>query len=308
MLRQNYVSSSVQTLVGGKEDWYEPTVPHTTRRTHYISLTKRLLLRCKKDWERLEVERSAVLDISNEKHDSCIQSSSSDDIKEPKTGEPPNAIQVGVSEEIEMEYVTHQPETPVDTEMKDIGHHTGPETGSVPSNIPVQKPRPPDQAQAPSHPTTIMEIKHPPLPSLSQVPKSPSTQYPHTNGFHPNKLRVQTSSALQIPHETASDSSSVNNPNSIHFTQTSNSHPPTSPANSSSPINPTPVKKKISVGEYNILFRRKAESQSTSDKISSVGSVSQQNMFKAPAVLKGPAIIGAAEKMIADTTIEDAKL
>lgn len=305
--RQNYVSSGVQTNFGGTEDWYESTLHQIPRPKHHISLTKRLLLRCQKDRERLEAERSTSRGILHGKPDGDLKSLSFGETEGEELSRP---IKISLSNDVEMEDITNHSDRTEDIDMRESPHHHVAKSGSVPSSLPVQKPRPPDQEKSIATLTLITEIHDAPrVPAtLPQSPQTLSARNHHVNGFHPGDMRVQPPSVPSIPHESTLDSS-VHNRNSVPplspLMQISSSQPNISPANSCSPIHSTPVKKKISVGEYNILFRRKAESQSTSDKNQNLGSVLQQNLPRTVPVLKGNSKVAADDGTDANTDMKD---
>lgn len=306
--RQNYVSSGVQTNFGGTEDWYEATLHQIPRPKHHISLTKRLLLRCQKDRERLEAERSISRGIQHGKPGGDLKSLSYDQTAGEELSRP---IETSLSNEVEMEDITHHSDQPEDIDTRESQHHHVAKPGSVPSSLPVQKPRPPDQEQSITTLTLITEIHDAPrVPAtLPPSPQTLSARNHHVNGFHLSDMRVESPSVPSIPQESTLDSFSVLNRNSVPplspLMQISSSQPNNSPANSCSPVHSTPVKKKISVGEYNILFRRKAESQSTSDKNQNLGSVLQQNLPRAAPVLKGNSKVAADDGTDANTDIKD---
>lgn len=310
--RQNYVSSGVQTNLGGSEDWYESTFYQIPRRKHHISLTKRLLLRCQKDRERLEAERSTSRGILHGKPGCDLQSLSYGEMEGEEICRPIDAVKNSLSKEVEMENITHHSDQPEDVDMKDIPHDPVADPGSVPSSLPVQKPRPPDQEKGIATLTIITEIHDAPrAPTTpSQLPQTISARNHHINGFHPNEMLVQSPSVPSIPHESTLESFSVHNRSSVPplspLMQISSSQLTIPPAIPCSPVHSTPVKKKISVGEY--LFRRKAESQSTSDKSQNFGSVLQQNSPRAAPALKGHSTVAADDGTDANTAIRDLAL
>lgn len=307
--RQNYVSSGVQTNFGGTEDWYDSTLQQIPRPKHHISLTKRLLLRCQKDRERLEAERSSSRGILlHGKPDGDLKSSSIGETEGEVSSRP---IEISLSNEVEMEDATHLSDQPEDIDRKESPLHHVAKPGSVPSSLPVQKPRPPDQEKSIATLTLITEIHDVPrVPAtLPQSPQTLSARNHHVNGFHPSDMRFQHPSVPSILHESTLDSFSVLNRNSVPpispLMQISSGQPNISPANSCSPIHSTPVKKKYSVGEYNNLVRRKAESQSTSDKNQNLGSALQQNLPRAAPVLKGNSKVAAHDGTDASTEMKD---
>ena len=306
--RQGYVSSGVQTNLGRTEDWYESSLNQIPRPKHHISLTKRLLLRCQKDRERLEAERSISSAILHENPGADLKSLS---FGETEGGESSRPIKTSSSNEVEMEDITHHSDQPEEIDKREIPHDHVAKPGSVPSSLPVQKPRPPDQQESIANLTLITEIHHaPPVPTtLPPFPPTLTARNHHVNGFHPNDMRVQPPSVPSIPQESTLDSFSVHNRSSIPplspLMQISSNQPNSSPAYSCGSVHSTPVKKKISVGEYNILFRRKAESQSTSDKSQNFGAVLQQNLPRAAPVLKGISKIAADDGTDVNTAMKD---
>lgn len=294
---QKYVSSGVQTDASERNDWYELTVPHNSRRSRYVSLTKRLLLRCQKDRERLAAASNAVYDTSKEILDHGISSSPSGESKEYDMMETIDATPINATE---------------DSEMKDVNHGLGPERGSVPSNIPVQKPRPPDETSVNSDSMISTEIKPPPPPWPSPAEHTSPTHYGHINGYRSTELRVQLPLTPQIPHEPASESSNTVTSNSVPArspsTQTLNTYPSSFPANASSLVHPSPVKKKVSLVDYlSRLSNSKAESQLTSDKNASASPVLHQNPPKVLAVLEGePKALATEGSAIVDTRMKEA--
>lgn len=306
--RQNYVSSGVQTNFGGTEDWYESTLHQIPRPKHHLSLTKRLLLRCQKDRERMEAERSTSRGILHGKPGGDLKPLSFGETDGEELSRP---IKISLSNEVEMEDITNHLDQPEDIDTKESPHHHVAKSGSVHSSLPVQKPRPPDQEKSIATLTLITEIHDAPrVPAtLPQSPQTLSARNHHVNGFQPTDMRVQPPSVPSIPHESTLDSFSVHNRNSVPplspLMQISSSQPNISPANSCSPIHSTPVKKKMSVGEWNIKFRLKAESQSSSDKNQNLGSILQQNLPRAAPVLKGNSKVAADDGTDANTYMKD---
>lgn len=295
LVRQNYVSSGMQTDACERNDWYELIVPHNSRRSCYISLTKRLLLRCQKDRERLAAASNATSDSSKEMLGHGISSSPPGESKESDILEIIDAAPINATE---------------DSEMKDIKFDPGLETGNMPSNIPVQKPRPPDQTFVNIESMTGTEIKPPPS-WPSQAAQTSAMHHGLINGYHSTELRVQLPPTPQIPPEPASESSNVLAPNPVPSrspsTQTSNSYPSTFPANASGLVHPSPAKKKVSLVDYlSRLSNSKAESQSTSDKNVIASPALHQNPPKVLAFLEGESKILATEgSTIVDTPMKE---
>lgn len=294
------MNSAVQTDGDGRSDLLETQVPPQPWRKPYISLTKRLLLRCQKERERLETGKNA--DQHADQHTSTavsnsIQTSSSGEGHEPPISDPVDVTASKIAGQ---------------SESKDIKTHQTQEPGSELSNVPVQKPRPPDPPAVISSSTPNPEIKPPPPPWSSQVPPNSSIQRRHINGHLSNDLRVQLPSTPQLLRESVSESSVVLTPTSgvvrSPFPQTSNSHPSTLPSGPSNLVHPSPVKK-VSLEDYinrNRLSNSKAESQSIPEKNASASPVLQQAPPNASAGLEGePKAITTEGSAIIDTPMKD---
>lgn len=276
-------------------------------------MTKRLLLRCQKDRERLEAERSTSYGILHGKPGGDLKELSSVETEGEEISRPIDTVKTCLYQDVEMEDITHHSDQPEDIDINKIPHHLVPESGSVPSSLPVQKPRPPDQEAGIATLTIITETHAPRAPTTpSQLPQTLAARNHHVNGFQPNETHAQLPFVPSTLHESTLDPLTGHNQNLVPplspLMQISGSQPNIYPASSCSPVRSTPVKKKISVGEYNILFRRKAESQSTSDKNQNFGSVLQQNLPRAAPMLKGPSKVPGADGTDANTGIQNPTL
>lgn len=295
-LTHKYVSSSMQTDGDEHGDSLESGTFHHHMRTPYVSLTKRLLLRCQKERERLEAAKNAAQNPPNEVSHN-LQRSSSAEGNEPPVLDPVDVTPIGKAPE---------------SERNDVKHDQRQEPGSLSSNIPVQKPRPPDQTSILFNPTSTAEIKPPPPPWSSQLTPASSVHRRPTNGHHSNDLRVQLPPAPQLSREPAYDSVVLTPTSSVvrsPFTQTLNTHPSTLPTGPSNLVHPSPVKK-VSLEDYinrNRLSNSKAESQSISDKNASASPVLQQTPPKASAAIEGESKPIATEgAAIVDTPMKEA--
>ena len=283
----------MQTDGEEQKEFFEPRTIQHDMRTPYVSLTKRLLLRCQRERERLEAEKKTAQHKPNViPHN--IQTSTSTEGNEPPVLDPVDGTTISIA--------PHSKENV-------IKHDQRQEPGSLSSNIPVQKPRPPDPASAVSNPTSTAEIKPPPPPPWSsQIAPTSSVHRRHINGHLSNDLRVQLPPAPPLSREPVPESVMLTPTSTVRspFAQTLNSHPPALPTGSNL-VHPSPVKK-VSLEDY---FKRnrhsKAESQSISDKNASASPILQQTPLKAPAGLEGEPKPTATEgTAIIDTPMKEA--
>ncbi len=268
-VRQNYVDSSMQTDADESDDWYKPTEPQIPRRKPFVSLTKRLLLRCQRDREKLEErERTASTPTGDLRTDS----------------KPPPDVQMKESSPINSTVLVSQ-NPPEDAEMHDVGLGVTLDPDSLPSDLPVQKPRPPDQVTNLPDLADGGNIKPPPRLSLSTGAKPPDVQSHAVNGYRSADLHVQLPPTSQLRQE-SSEPSIIATPSSITsrspFSHTPNhvpnSYPPLFTASVSNHVQPSPVKKKVSLGEY--MSRKKTESHSAAEKRASSSPVLQQHSIR----------------------------
>lgn len=134
--------------------------------------------------------------------------------------------------------------------------------------------QPPKSAHAPtdtlSHtPSNTAELKPPPL-WHSNGSQAATEQSRPINRFRTNDLRVQLPSKPSVTTDSASNTPLIETPTSTvpqsPFVQNSASYPPLLSNSSSSTVQPSPVKKKVSLGEY---FSRLKGSQPPSEMPSS---------------------------------------
>ena len=251
LLKQNYVHSSVQTDAEESNDWDRPILLQRQKRKVYISLGKRLLMRCQQDREQVAQQKRISLE-----HASDIPRVEALDQLISTTG------------------VVKDDTADMDTE-NDTGESVEPVAPENPSpDVPVQKPRPPDKRlDEPGVMGTL--IKPPPPPSATAaIPISPKQAKP-INGFRSSELRVQLPSAPHVSHETVSASpiATMTTPTITRspFPHTSSTYPPLFSGSASNVVAPSPVKK-VSLGEY--FSRRKTESQISTDE-KAAGSMSK---------------------------------
>ena len=269
LVRHNYVDSSVQTDTDETDDWYRSTGAPMPARKPFVSLTKRLLLRCRRDRAKLEERERAA---------------STPTVDPQASSEQPPDVQMQDLSPTNSSALTRLNPTE-DTEMHDVGLGLTFNPASLPSDLPVEKPRPPDRASnLPDH-AAVGDIVPTLLPLAPNDVKPTNVQPRPTNGFRSTDLRVQLPPIPQLPQEnsepsiTATPSSLVpQSPFSHTPSHTSNSYPPLFPAAVSNYVQPSPIKKKVSLGEY--MSRKKTESHSAAEKHASSSPVLQQHPIK----------------------------
>lgn len=237
LIRQKYVNSSMQTEPDEEDAWYRPPAGPTGPRRPYVSLTKRLLLRSQQDRAKLEERRRPSLELS-------INSYNGHDPGDPRPSREN-----------------------IDTEMEDHGSAQASTMGNAPESAANSIGRPLDRA-------ADVEIKPPPpWPAIEQSRP--------VNGYRSNDLRVQLP-----PKPSLSSGSSVNTPlvetptsaiPQSPFTNNPTTYPPTLSHAASSLVHPSPIKKKVSLGEY---FSRRKGSQPATDVPANSSPTLQQGAFR----------------------------
>ena len=250
LVRHNYINSSMQTEP--EEDaWYRAPVLPTAATKPYMSLTKRLILRSQQDRAKLEEQRTASLEQS-------------EGAELNGTGAP-NTDKPGRTSENE------------DLEMHDIilGHPS--RFGN--STTYGQSSRNTGHPQVDS--TAAIEIRPPPPP-----PWPEAQQVRPINGYRANDLQVQLPLKPFFSSDSNSNTPFVETPVST-VPQSPSTYLPTAissslPYSLSSVVQPSPIKKKVSLGEY-FASRRKG-SQAATD-VSAGGSLTTQlGMVKPPSL------------------------
>ena len=263
-VRPNYVNVSVQTDADADDHyWYPLPTQQIGKRRSYVSLGKRLLIRCQQDRERMEEHGR----LSLTKTDPSSERSLSPGLR------PPDNIAIEPKEEQLLSPFS-------DTVMPDATPIKRPQLESVQPNQPLQKQYPPDDEAPNRGQSQSPEIKPPPPPAAAHSAALPPTRDKLPNGFRSSDLRVQLPSTPQYAHDpTSAPPMTVATapviPRSA-FTQTSNSYPPLFSGSASGVTQPSPVKK-VSLGEY--FSRRKTESQAI-DKGTGGGVLPQQSITK----------------------------
>ena len=220
--RTDYVDSSMQTDPDAEHDWTAPGADSSRSRKPFVSLTKRLLLKCHK--ERVLLEQAHEENMHSKLENKTVISTTPENVHKHRDIE--GDMQMGDGQSPLLENL---------------------------SNSPVQKPRPPDELSedtrdnAPAHTTAVI----PPLPQPWSLP-SPSDRRQPTNGSKVADLRVQLPPRQLFAGLPSTPTISLT-PNSISssvaqspIAQTSSSYPPPTP---STFVQPSPIKK-LSLGEY----------------------------------------------------------
>ena len=246
----------MQTEPDEDDDWYKPPTGPLPPKRHYMSLSKQLLLRSQQDRARQEERRK--LSMSN------VDGTQADGQHLPGTenADPSQAH--------------------LDTEIPEVRAVPSPASMHTSTSDPsAHNPRPPDDD------TISADIKPPP-------PWPAAEQSRPLNGFRQNNLHVQMPTKPNLPSDITSNSPLVETPTSAMpqspFAQHPTAFPPSFPHSSSSLVQPSPIKKKISLGEY---FNQRKGSQPTTE-ITTVSPQLQQAAFKAAGESKDVAMQGSA--------------
>lgn len=232
-----YVDAGVQT----DDDWAEGDVSNpnsdlVSGRKPYISLQKQLLTQCHEHKLRVDVVREALAQTS-------MEPLNSDNDREGKSVPgSPVLVPQPPGEDVQMQDCPVVAPTPV----------------ALPSNPPIQKPRPPDElAPTGDDPMDSPDspFKFPPSPWSSNHAQSHDRRQ-HTNGYRLADLRVQLPPKQPFSNVSASTPTLVSTPTTISgsLAQSPLSHTPSTYPPLSTPttgmVQPSPARKKISVGEY----------------------------------------------------------
>ena len=246
----------MQTEPDEDDDWYKPPTGPLPPKRHYMSLSKQLLLRSQQD--RARQEERQKLSMSN------VDVTQADGQHLPATENADSS------------------QAHLDTEIPEVRAVPSPAlTHTSISDSSAHNPRPPDEG------TISADIKPPP-------PWPAAEQSRPLNGFRQNKLHVQMPTKPNLTSDITSHSPLVETPTSTMpqspFAQHSTPFPPSFTHSSSSLVQPSPIKKKISLGEY---FNQRKGSQPTTE-ITTVSPQLQQAAFKAAGESKDVAMQGSA--------------
>lgn len=228
----------MQTDRDDEDDWYQPPGSPFLAKKPYMSLTKRLLLRSQRDRVKLEERKRASL-----KNPSCLEADGA----------------LGKVAPSQM----HE-----DTETQ----HPGSGQSSLSAHASID-------SILHSHSNTA-ELK-PPLPWPSNGLQEAVEQPWPIKGFRTNDLRVQLPSKPSVPTDFAPNTPLIETPTSSvpqpPFAQNSASHPSLLSSSSSNLVQPSPIKKKVSLGEY---FSRRKGSQPATEMPASSSPTMQHGTLK----------------------------
>ena len=238
LIRPHYVNTAMQTDRDDEDDWYrQPSGPVVTKRP-YISLTKRLLLRSQKDRKKLEERRRVPKDS-------------------------PGRLEANGDFEELVPPQVHQ-----DIEMQDAGS----------GQLLLSAHEPSDSLL--SIASSSAELKPPPLWPSNGL-HATAEQSRHVNGFRINELRVQLPSKPSLSVDSAANTPLMETPASAitqpPFVHNPASYPSLISNSSSNIVQPSPIKKRVSLGEF--LSRRKG-SQPAAEIPASSSPTMQQGTLK----------------------------
>lgn len=238
--RPNYVSTSVQTEPDERADWYEAPKRDQPQKP-YMSLSKQLLLRAQR--ARAKMEQRHQAEVSQ------------------------LALQTVAAQETNGSAMMPS-QSGNDDGMQDVQHSISYIAEAVTTTSPLQKSRPPDET-GPRMEVVYAQTKLPPPPQFS-------------NGNHMNGLHVQlpsptpqlgTDAFSGSPRDITQSPIAQRSP----FIQTPGTYPSLFSSSSSTLVQPSPVKKKVSLGEY---MSRRREPSSTGEKPSNSSPVLSQGPLK----------------------------
>ena len=234
--RSTYVDSSMQTDSDFEDGADIPNAQVPVQRTPYVSLTKRLLLRCHRERKKLDSASAA-----------------------PSKG-PPAVRENTIIDPVVDVTLSTITDANDDVEMGEVKHD---QASQMPPDPSFEKPRPPDGEQssstrAPNSPTGI--IKPPPLPQGWQSSQHSERKQP-INGFRNIDLKVELP-PKQLFTSNINTPTVVGTPNSLgsFVAQSPVLHTP-SLSSTASITQPSPIKKKLSLGDY--MSRRSSHKAET---------------------------------------------
>ncbi|KAL8780487.1 MAG: hypothetical protein Q9213_006447 [Squamulea squamosa] len=235
-VRPNYVSTSVQTEPDEQADWYQIAKADQPRRP-FMSLSKQLLLRSQRN--RMRMEQRLETEARQQQAPAVpVQDTNGN--------------------------MANLARTKMGIEMQDTQSGLSRTATNMTDGSPIQKPRPPDDLDVHME-SANAQFMPPPPPQLC-------------NGFGATDLRVQLPSPTPQPGSdglSASPKDIGQSPVTVRspFIQTPSSYPPLFSSSASSMVQPSPVKKKVSLGEYMSRRGNKLEATSAGDKPSNISPV-----------------------------------
>ncbi|KAI9720191.1 MAG: hypothetical protein M1812_003009 [Candelaria pacifica] len=302
----HYTTTSTQTEPES-DTWYN-TPPAAIPRKPYMSLIKRLLMRCHEDRKRLEAGVHGVEDAMSTGTNGTIAAlTATVDRAETRNAESstPPLCAISANQDIEMQ------DAGTDSRQPLIDAARSPQ---------IEKPRPPDDprlTQEAASQTSVTAIKPPPPPPPTWNGSKASTSH-EVNGFRSTALRVQLPPTPQFSMNSASTHSSAGTPTSaagsvVQSPFHANSYPPAFSSAVATSVAPSPIKKKLSLSDY-VSRRSKAETPASTPTTDKPAHATSPNLpfgllrmssslaeeVKAPGTLEGSAIVDTPTKEEAD--------
>lgn len=265
-LRRNYEDVSVQTDGDCTADLCTPSSQQAFKRKPYVSLGKRLLIRCQKDRERMDEHRKALLGYTGvvPANDSTGKPCGIDATSDNNTALLNDSLVQASSEDTEMPDVCRSESS---SSLSPHPNHRSARDGLLNG-----------EARDPT-PSLSPEIKPPPPPAVLHATTIPPDRGKPINGFRATDLRVQLPSAPQMPQDPASAPSvtATTTPTVARSPFSTNpSSYPLLPGPTPGAVQPSPVKK-FSLSEY--LNRQKSLPQPV-DKGAASSPTTQQDTSK----------------------------
>ena len=268
--RKAYVSSSMQTEPDEEDaEWHTLKSIPVAPRKPYISLTRRLLMRCHRDRAKLREDAETAAMARTTLYDNRLPPDISNcyDIRTEEAKDLQSIETATMSNHLDQ-----------NTEMQDVTPTPNPIPDELPPDIPVQKPRPPDHNnRSPPEPTEYpgVEIKPPPPPLWPTHGTSQMKVHDNLpNGHHLTDLQLQlpptpqfSSTAFASPPIAITPVSATSTIHQSQFSNyhTSNSYPPVFANSGLNAVQPSPIKKKLSLGDYTSR-RKKMETPATTSE------------------------------------------
>ena len=243
-IRQNYVNSSMQTESEEEDPWYNSIASPFVAKRPYMSLTKRLLLRSQQDRAILEERRKFTVEHSE------VTIANGADARDLSRLKP-----VPINVDIEMLDVESALTLPLKNVVEEANSSIA---------CPVT-----DRSIATG-------MKPPPPLTIDQIRA--------LNGYRSNDLRVQLPPKPSVSSDSASNTPLVETPTSTisqsPFSQISTAVASSFPHSSSGLVQPSPIKKKVSLGEY--FSRRKGSQPATEIQANGSPTMSVGNLKRPP--------------------------
>ena len=254
-MRSNYVDNSVQTDSDPDGDWLSPRNTQSMSQKPYVSLKRRLLDKCHRE------------KLLRDEYRMAQQSAKTEDIQKEKESIPSPLAVTSQFKDMDGDIVMHttEPNSPA------------PEVAISPT---VEKPRPPDEIHQESSESFQIPVSplQPPPPGQNNSPTEPPKEQP-LNGFRSTDLRVQ------LPPKPVFNGNPLTP--TVAITPTMAQSPlvqtPAFPGVFASALNivqPSPIKKKLSLGDY--MSRRSSHHQRVETPSAAGNSSSAKDLEDSP--------------------------